>query len=170
MGYPRNYLPAIAATYDFLVESSFVYIAKFMSRYAGIMFCCPSWSYYAHLDYSCDLSNTCCSLVVPWFSLKINQGSKRVNLGLFFFMTLYSQFQRTSLYIKSILQIRTLNYFIKKFNLEHFLLDPIVYKHKIYMTNGRIIKLLPLCKTFDIERLLLQKTNLPFFTQPLPLN
>ena len=37
MGYPRNYLPAIAATYDFLVESSFVYIAKFMSRYAGIM-------------------------------------------------------------------------------------------------------------------------------------
>ena len=111
MGYPRNYLLAIAATYDFLVESWFIYIAKFMSRYAGIMFCCPSWFYYAHLDYSCDLSNTCCSLVVPWFSLKINQGSKRVNLGWFCFMTLYSQFQRTTLYIKSILEIRT--FFVK---------------------------------------------------------
>ena len=76
-------------------------------------------------------------------------------------MTLYSQFQRTTLYIKSILEIRT--FFIKIFNLEHFLLDPFVYKHKIYMTNGRIIKLLPLCKTFDIERLLLQKNQSSFF-------
>ena len=41
MVFPPNDLPALAA-YNFLVESSFVYIAKFMYRYAGIMFCCPS--------------------------------------------------------------------------------------------------------------------------------
>ena len=165
MGYPRNYLPAIAATYDFLVESSFVYIAKFMSRYAGIMFCCPSWSYYAHLDYSCDLSNTCCSLVVPWFFLKINQGSKRVNLGWFFFMTLYSQFQRTTLYIKSILEIRTFNSIWSISCSIHLYINMKFIWQMVESSScclsAKLLILKDCCYT---------KINLPFFTQPLPLN